>query len=115
MGGALALFVERVVFKRIYEKDITFTIISSFGLLIASVGGDQGCLGPGARPVPVIMEIQVPILGTEIPLYRLLVIVIAALVYVGIWAFLNKTIIEKAIRAGIEDVEKVAERVIKSA
>jgi branched-chain amino acid transport system permease protein len=36
-----------------------------------------------------------------------LVIVIALLVYVGIWLFLNKTIIGKAIRAGIEDVEHV--------
>jgi len=47
------------------------------------------------------------ILGTDVPVYRLIVVVIAALVYGGIWLFLNKTIIGKAIRAGIEDVEHV--------
>ena len=41
------------------------------------------------------------------PVYRLMVVGIAVLVYVGIWAFLNRTIIGKAIRAGIEDVEHV--------
>ena len=46
-------------------------------------------------------------MGTEIPVYRILVITIALLVYAGIWVFLNKTIVGKAIRAGIEDVEKV--------
>jgi branched-subunit amino acid ABC-type transport system permease component len=50
---------------------------------------------------------QVRILGTEIPVYRLLVIGISLLVYVGIWLFLNRTITGKAIRAGIEDVEHV--------
>jgi branched-chain amino acid transport system permease protein len=37
----------------------------------------------------------------------LIVIGISLLVYVGIWLFLNRTIIGKAIRAGIEDVEHV--------
>ena len=36
-----------------------------------------------------------------------MVIVISILVYAGIWAFLNKTITGKAIRAGIEDIEHV--------
>ena len=36
-----------------------------------------------------------------------MIIGIAALVYVGIWLFLNRTIIGKAIRAGTEDVEHV--------
>src|SRR5208337_1635880 len=32
---------------------------------------------------------------------------IALLVYAGLWLFLNRTIIGKAIRAGIEDIEHV--------
>jgi branched-subunit amino acid ABC-type transport system permease component len=50
---------------------------------------------------------QISILGTEIPVYRLVVVGVAALVYIGIWIFLNRTITGKAIRAGIEDVEHV--------
>ena len=59
------------------------------------------------RPVRMPTSDLINVLGTEVPLYRLLVVAIAGLVYLGIWVFLNKTIIGKAIRAGIEDVEHV--------
>ena len=50
---------------------------------------------------------EIDILGTAVPAYRLVVIAIALLAYAGIWLFLNRTIVGKAIRAGIEDVEHV--------
>jgi branched-chain amino acid transport system permease protein len=106
--GAIAGFaVERFVFLRIYERDITFSMITSFGIVIGGVGIIKYLWGLVPRPVPVPIAAQVEILGTEIPVYRLLVIAIAALVYWGIWLFLNRTIVGKAIRAGIEDVEHV--------
>jgi branched-chain amino acid transport system permease protein len=107
VGGVAGLVVERVVFKRIYERDITFSMITSFGILIGGVGIIKHFWGLVPRPVPVPIAAQIDIIGTEIPVYRLVVIAIALLVYFGIWLFLNKTIIGKAIRAGIEDVEHV--------
>jgi len=59
------------------------------------------------RPVPVPLMAQIDIIGTEVPVYRMIVVAIAFLVYAGIWLFLNRTIIGKAIRAGIENVEHV--------
>ena len=106
--GAIAGFaVERLIFLRIYERDITYSMITSFGILIAGIGVIKFFWGVVPRPVPIPIAAQIDILGTEIPVYRLVVIAIAGLVYVGIWLFLNRTIIGKAIRAGIEDVEHV--------
>ena len=102
-----SLAVERVVFRRIYERDLPFTMITSFGVLIGGVGVIKFFWGLIPRPVPVPIAAQIYILGTEIPVYRLVIVAIAALVYVGIWLFLNRTIIGKAIRAGTEDVEHV--------
>ena len=107
IGGLLGFAVERLVFLRIYERDITFSMITSFGILIGGVGIIKFFWGLIPRPVPVPIETQIDIVGTDIPAYRLVVIVIALLVYGGIWLFLNRTIIGKAIRAGIEDVEHV--------
>jgi len=107
VAGIVAFGVERFIFLRIYERDITFTMISSFGILIAGVGGIKYVWGLVPRPVPSPLEAMVTIVGTEIPIYRLIVIVISILVYIGIWTFLNKTITGKAIRAGTEDVEHV--------
>ncbi|RAI38537.1 branched-chain amino acid ABC transporter permease [Rhodoplanes roseus] len=107
VAGITALLVERFVFLRIYARDITFSMITSFGLLIGGIGVIKAVWGLVPRPVPVPIEAQWNILGTEVPVYRITVVLVALLVYAGIWLFLNKTIIGKAIRAGIEDVEHV--------
>jgi len=106
-AGIVSLVVERFVFTRIYERDIAFTMIASFGILFAGIGAIKYVWGLAPRPVPIPMDAQVTILGTAIPVYRLIVVGISLLVYGGIWLFLNRSIIGKAIRAGIEDVEHV--------
>ena len=107
VGGLAALAVERLVFRRIYEREIAFSMITSFGILIGGVGVVKYFWGLVPRPVAIPIDAQVFVLGTEIPVYRLVVVGIAGLVYAGIWLFLNKTIVGKAIRAGIENVEHV--------
>ena len=82
-------------------------MITSFGILIGGIGVIKFFWGVVPRPVSVPIEIQMSILGTEVPVYRLVVVGVAILVYLGIWLFLNRTIIGKAIRAGIENVEHV--------
>ncbi len=106
-AGVAALAVERLVFRRIYERELTFSMITSFGILIGGIGVIKYFWGVIPRPVPVPTLAQIDIAGTEVPVYRLIVVVIAFLVYAGIWLFLNRTIIGKAIRAGIEEVEHV--------
>jgi len=107
VAGIVAFAVERLVFRRIYERELTFSMITSFGILIGGIGVIKFFWGVVPRPVPVPTMVQIDIIGTEVPVYRLIVVAIAALVYIGIWLFLNRTIIGKAIRAGIENVEHV--------
>jgi branched-chain amino acid transport system permease protein len=107
VSGIAAFAVERLIFRRIYERELTFSMITSFGILIGGVGIIKFFWGVVPRPVSMPIEMQFGILGTDIPVYRLVVVGIAALVYLGIWLFLNRTITGKAIRAGIEDVEHV--------
>jgi branched-chain amino acid transport system permease protein len=112
LGGmivaAIASFaVERLIFLRIYDREIAFTMITSFGVLIGGVGVIKHFWGLVPRPVMVPITSQLSIVGTDVPVYRLLLIAIALLVYGGLWLFLNRTIIGKAIRAGIESVEHV--------
>jgi len=107
VAGVAAFAVERLIFRRIYERELTFSMITSFGILIGGIGVIKFFWGVVPRPVPVPTLAQVGIFGTEVPVYRLIVVAIAVLVYAGIWLFLNRTIIGKAIRAGIENVEHV--------
>ena len=107
VAGVVAFAVERLIFRRIYERELTYSMITSFGILIGGIGVIKYFWGVVPRPVPVPTMIQWNLIGTEVPVYRLIIFAIAILVYAGIWLFLNRTIIGKAIRAGIEDVEHV--------
>ena len=107
VSGIAAFAVERLIFRRIYARELTFSMITSFGILFGGVGLIKLFWGVVPRPVSMPIEAQISILGTAVPAYRLIVVGIAALVYIGIWGFLNRTITGKAIRAGIEDVEHV--------
>ena len=107
VAGLASLAVERLVFRRIYDRELTFSMITSFGVLIGGIGLIKYFWGVVPRPVAVPTLAQVDILGTLVPVYRIVVIGIAGLVYAGIFLFLNRTIIGKAIRAGIENVEHV--------
>jgi branched-chain amino acid transport system permease protein len=107
VAGGCAFCVERLVFRRIYERELTFSMVTSFGVLIGGVGVIKLLWGVTPRPVPSPIDAQIGVLGTDVPVYRLVVIAVALLVYAGIHVFLNRTIIGKAIRAGIESVEHV--------
>jgi branched-subunit amino acid ABC-type transport system permease component len=106
-AGVASFAVERTIFRRIYERNATFSMITTFGILIGGIGVIKFFWGVVPRPVAMPMGSQVDVLGTDVPAYRLVVIAIAALVYGGIWLFLHRTIVGKAIRAGIENVEHV--------
>ena len=106
-AAAASFAVERAIYRRIYDRDATFSMITSFGILIGGIGLIKLAWGVVPRPVAMPLAAQVDVLGTDVPAYRLAVIVIAALVYVGIWLFLHRTIVGKAIRAGIENIEHV--------
>ena len=106
--AAIAAFaVERFVFRRIYEREVAFSMITTFGVLIGGVGIIKAIWGNVPKPVAMPIGDQVDVLGTHVPAYRLVVVGIAVLVYFAIWLFLNRTIVGKAIRAGIEDVDHV--------
>ncbi len=107
VGAITGFAVERLIFTRIYERQTTFSMITSFGILIAGVGVIKFIWGLIPRPVSIPITAQLDIFGADVPVYRLVVVAIAAMVYIGIWLFLHRTIIGKAIRAGIEDVEHV--------
>lgn len=107
MAAVVALVIERGVYRRIYDRDLMFSMITSFGILLAGIGVIKTIWGVVPRPVHMPLGRQIAILGTDIPLYRIMVIAFAALVYGGIWLFLHRTMVGKAIRAGVQNMGNV--------
>lgn len=102
-----ALFFEKLIYRKIYAKPVMFSMILTFGVNLMGVGLIKYIWGLTPKPVTTPIGGSVCILGTDVPGYRVFIIILACLVYLGVWYFLNKTIVGTAIRAGIDDAEKV--------
>jgi len=107
VAAFLGFIVEWMLLRRVYGKELMFTMVVTFSVFLIGIGIVQYVWGLAPKPVASPTEIQVTIFGTSMPLYRLIIICIAALIYILIQLLLNKTIIGRALRAGIEDPGKV--------
>ena len=107
LAAFLGFLVERMLLRRVYGQELMFTMVVTFSVFLIGIGIVQYVWGLVPKPVASPTEIMVDLWDVSMPLYRLIIIGIAALVYVLIQLLLNKTIIGRALRAGIEDPDKV--------
>ena len=107
VAGAVGFIVETQLLRRVYGKELMFTMVVTFSVFMIGIGLVQIIFGLASKPVGVPFRTMVPILGVNVPLYRIMVFVISITVYFLIDIFLNKTIVGKAIRAGIENPDQV--------
>ena len=107
LAGFLGFLVERLLLRRVYGQELMFTMVVTFSVFLIGIGIVQYVWGLAPKPVASPTEAMVDFLGISMPLYRWMIIGIAALVYVLIQLLLNRTIIGRALRAGIEDPDKV--------
>ncbi len=107
LAALLGFLVENMLLRRVYGQELMFTMVVTFSVFLIGIGIIQFLWGLVPKPVASPTEIMVDILNVSMPLYRLIIIGIAALVYVLIQLLLNRTIIGRALRAGIEDPDKV--------
>jgi branched-chain amino acid transport system permease protein len=99
--------IEKFVIRRLYGKSIDYAIIASYAVLL--IGVDLIKWIWGASPVPVSdpVGINASFFTLEIPLYRVIIIVLSFLIFIGLSVFFKKSIIGKIVIAGLADREAV--------
>ena len=99
--------IEKFVIRRLYGKSIDYAIIASYAVLL--IGVDLIKWIWGASPVPVSdpVGINASFFSLEIPLYRVIIIVLSFLIFIGLSLFFKKSIIGKIVVAGLADREAV--------
>jgi branched-chain amino acid transport system permease protein len=107
VAGLSGLIVQRTLLKQVYGKELLFKMVTTFSIFLIGIGVIQYVWGLAPKPVSSPTEIQIDLLGETIPLYRLIVIAVAASVYVFMQLLLNRTIIGKALNAAITDRDNV--------
>ncbi|MGI6433658.1 MAG: branched-chain amino acid ABC transporter permease [Sphaerochaetaceae bacterium] len=107
IGALLGFIVETQLLRRLYHRDMMFTVSATYSVFLIGIGFVQFIWGLNPKPVSMPFEIMVRILHVPIPLYRVLVFVIAAIVFILVSLLLNRTIVGKAIMAGVDSRPQV--------
>jgi len=107
IGASLGLLVETQLLRRLYHRNMMFTMVATYSSFMIGIGIIQLVWGLQPKPVASPTSAIITILGSNIPLYRLIVIATAIVAYILITTMLNRTITGRAIRAGVENRDNV--------
>ena len=101
VGGA----IEMGCLRRIYGQDISFQLLLTFAfvLLINDIVRLLWGSAPLTTPSSQLFEWTLQLFDRSYPAYNLLIILIAPLVVMGLWVFLNRTRWGRRVRATAQD------------
>jgi|UniRef100_A0A7V4DCY3 branched-subunit amino acid ABC-type transport system permease component len=114
-GGAVGVAVaalagyciERFVIRRLYGESLDYTFIATYAVFLIGVDIVKWLWGVFPKPVSDPLGKTVDILGFVFPTYRLLVILLAIVVFFGLELFMRKTMVGKIIVAALDNREGV--------
>jgi branched-chain amino acid transport system permease protein len=99
--------IEKFVIRRLYGKSIDYAIIASYAVLLIGVDTIKWIWGASPVPVSDPVGISISFFNMEIPVYRLIIIVLSFLIFICLSLFFKKSIIGKIVVAGLADREAV--------
>ena len=103
--------VEMAVLRRLYARDHLDQVLATFALILIFSEGTRWSFGSLPLYLNIPSWLAGPITlpgGIQYPLYRLALIVVGLLVWLGLWALIERTRLGIQIRAGENDREMIA-------
>ena len=99
--------IEKFVIRRLYGKSIDYAIIASYAVLLIGVDTIKWIWGASPVPLSDPVGINAHFFALEIPFYRVIIIVLSFLIFIGLSIFFKRSIIGKIVVAGLADREAV--------
>ncbi len=103
----LSYVIERLVIRRLYGQSIDYAIVATYAVLLIGVDAIKWIFGPNPLPISDPVGISLNLGFLEMPVYRLIIIGLSFLIFVGLSIFFKKTIVGKIVVAGLQDREAV--------
>ncbi len=103
----LAYIMERFVIRRLYGESLDYAMIATYAMLLIGTDAIKWIWGNTPRPVVDPIGISLPLFDIFIPLYRVVVVGSAILLFLGLNLFFKRHIIGKIVTAALEDSEGV--------
>lgn len=104
IAGFVGLITERVLMRHLYGK-IMESILATWGLGIVLRQVMEMIFGKGYKSVPMVVEQSTSVLGTEYPIYRLLIVGVAIALLFVLFYLERKTDLGVTVRAVMQNPE----------
>lgn len=103
--AAVAIVIERLMLRHVYDRHITDSLLLTFALLLVIDDLVLMIWGPGIQVVepPSLLSGTFSVLGGRYPVYGLFVIVMGIVMVWGLWALFTKTRAGRIMRAASID------------
>lgn len=103
----MAYLIERFVIRQLYGESLDYAIIATYGVLL--IGTDLIKLIWGTTPYPVNdpIGITVSLKGVTLPLYRLMIVLGAIVIFFVLRIFFKRTLVGRIVMAALEDSDGV--------
>lgn len=113
--GLFGILFERFILRRFYREDPLLSLLVTFGLAMVAEQAIRMIWGSAPLSINLPREIKGAVIIGDFLFsrYRLLMLLIVAIVLSGIWLLLNKTSFGRVVRAGIQQPDMVAALGIK--
>jgi len=99
--------IERFVIRKLYGESLDYTFIATFAVTLIGVDTIKWIWGVNPYPLSDPVSIYLTIGTFKFPLYRVLIVMIAVLLFLGLELLFRKTILGKIVTAALEDEEGV--------
>jgi branched-chain amino acid transport system permease protein len=99
----IGMAVEILTLRPIRGRDPLYTLMAMFGLSIFAQQSILALFGPLAKEVKEPVAMKISFFAFEYPLYRLIVVGIAFIIFLFAWLFLQKTKYGVWVRATMQD------------
>jgi branched-chain amino acid transport system permease protein len=105
--AALGVVIEKFLLRRVYDRDVTFQLLLTFGILLVLDDAVRLIWGPAYHVVeaPAIFAGVFPLFDNTYPVYRLFLVVIGPLIGLSLWAFFRYSRWGRIIRAAASNRE----------
>ncbi|HUN50150.1 MAG TPA: branched-chain amino acid ABC transporter permease [Candidatus Sulfotelmatobacter sp.] len=110
LTALIGLIVERLMIRRVYNRDPVYSLLLTFGLAFVLQDGARYIWGPNGLPMGMPGLLSLPLSATLffITWYRVFMVAIVVIAIIGLFAFMRYTRVGLRIRAGTLDLDTVA-------
>jgi branched-chain amino acid transport system permease protein len=103
----ISYVIERFVIRKLYGVSIDYAIIATYAVVLIGIDLIKWIWGAAPIPLSDPVGIDVSVAGVTLPLYRLIIIILAIVIFVALSVFFKKTMVGKIVIASLEDKDAV--------